>query len=300
MKELEGGERVAQVDQASGLRSMASLEKPDPVQVVAVSSGKGGVGKTNIVANLAVAGALHGRQVLVLDADLALGNLDILLGLAPVYNLGDVLLGTRRLEEVIIEGPAGIRILPATSGVQDLTALTHEQQLRLQDGFLDIQSPPDLLLIDCAAGISSNVLYFSVVAHEILVVLSPEPMSLTDVYALVKVLSTRYQQKHFRIVVNMAKTAREAKHVFRKLTKVTDRYLTVSLDFAGWVPLDEYLPMAVCQQRAVVDLFPKAPSSRAMFELIGQLARWREEQPIRGGLLLFGPSVLWHQAKEGT
>lgn len=292
---------VTQIDQASGLRAMAGTERAmvSSVQVVAVSSGKGGVGKTNIVANLAVASAQQGRQVLVMDADLALGNLDVLLGLTPTYTLEDVLLGDRELEDVMVEGPKGIRILPATCGAQDLTALTGDQQIRLQNGFSDIRIPPDLLLIDCGAGISSNVLYFSLIAHETLVVVSPQPTSLTDAYALIKVLSTRYHQKHFRILVNMTKTAKEGREVFRKLSKVTDRFLNVSLDFAGWVPLDDYLPMAVCQQKAVVEAFPKAPSTRAFGELTTRLHQWRQERPISGGLQLFGPSILWTPVEGG-
>lgn len=292
---------VTQIDQASGLRARASAEPPSsPVQVVAVSSGKGGVGKTNIVANLAVAGAKQGAHVMIMDADLALGNLDVLLGLTPVFTLEDVIAGRQVLEEIVVEGPAGVRILPATSGVQDLTTLNQDQQLQLQTQFLGLATPPELLLIDCAAGISSNVLYFSLVAHEVLVVVSPEPTSLTDAYALIKVLSTRYRQKRFRILTNMAKNIREAKDVFRKLSKVTDRFLGVSLDFAGWVPLDEYLPMAVCQQKAVVEAFPKAPSSRALSDLVAKLHGWRAEHPMDGGLRLFGPSVLWTPTQEGV
>ena len=290
---------VTQIDQASGLRARAE-QTISPVQVVAVSSGKGGVGKTNIVANLAVAGAKQGSNVMIMDADLALGNLDVLLGLTPPFTLEDVISGRQTLENIVVDGPAGVRILPATSGVQDLTTLSQDQQLQLQTQFLNLATPPELLLIDCAAGISANVLYFSLVAHEILVVVSPEPTSLTDAYALIKVLSTRYRQKRFRILTNMAKNVREAKDVFRKLSKVTDRFLGVSLDFAGWVPLDEYLPMAVCQQKAVVEAFPKAPSSRALSDLVATLQGWRAEQSLDGGLQLFGPSVLWTPTQEGA
>jgi len=156
---------VTQLDQASGLRAIAeSIRKVEVnVQVIAVSSGKGGVGKTNVVANLAVASAQQGRRVMIMDADLALGNLDVLLGLNPSFTLEDVLQGHRELAEVIVNGPQGVKILPATSGAQDLTALTNDQQIRLQQGFVELANPPDLLLIDCAAGISSNVLYFEYV-----------------------------------------------------------------------------------------------------------------------------------------
>ncbi len=292
---------ITQIDQASGLRARADDQHPLPqVQVIAVSSGKGGVGKTNIVANLAVAGAKQGSRVMIMDADLALGNLDVLLGLTPVYSLEDVIAGRQTLEEIVVEGPAGVRILPATSGAQDLTSLTQDQQLHLQTQFLNLDTPPELLLIDCAAGISANVLYFSVVAHEVLVVVTPEPTSLTDAYALIKVLSTRYRQKRFRILINMAKQGREAKDVFRKLSKVSDRFLNVSLDFAGWVPLDEQLPIAVCQQQAVVEAVPKASSSRALSDLVATLHGWRSEHPMDGGLQLFGPSVLWTPTQEGA
>ena len=163
------------LDQASGLRAVLQSEanRRRPVQVVAVSSGKGGVGKTNVVTNLAVACARQSREVLVMDADLALGNVDILLGLAPTFTIEDVLSGERTLDEVMVKGPEGIRILPAASGIQELSNLTYEQQRLLQTGFLQLDHPPDLLFIDCAAGISSNVLVFQhVVAHDTLMVIS--------------------------------------------------------------------------------------------------------------------------------
>ena len=281
-------------DQASGLRAVVDppFSSNDRVQVVAVSSGKGGVGKTNVVTNLAVASAKRGRNVLVMDADLALGNVDILLGLAPSHTIEDVLSGSRTLEEVFVQGPSGIRVLPASSGVQELTELNYEQQLHLQTEFLGLSSLPDLLFIDCAAGISSNVLYFSLVAHDILVVVTPEPGSLTDAYALVKILSTRYQQRRFRFLVNMVRTPLEGEEVFRKLSLVTDRFLNVALDYAGCVPFDDCLPMAVSQQRAVIQAYPKAPSSRALNSLVDQVNGWRREQPLRGGFQLFGPAGL--------
>lgn len=279
-------------DQASGLRAVARASSRRPVQVIAVSSGKGGVGKTNIVANLAVACARSGRRVMVMDADLALGNVDILLGLAPQYTIEDVLAGTKALEDIIVTGPAGIDILPAASGTHELTHLTHEQQLRLQAEFLNLRRIPDLLFIDCAAGVSSNVLYFSLVAHDILVVVSPDPASLTDAYALIKILSTRYHQHRFRFLVNMAESAKEGTAVFRKLSLVTDRFLNLSLDYVGCIPFDSAVPLAVSRQRAVVEAFPKAPSSRALCRLVDVIDRWRIDHPLRGGCHLFGPASL--------
>lgn len=286
-------------DQASGLRAVAQTHAPSPphVQVIAVSSGKGGVGKTNIVANLAVACARAGRRVMVLDADLALGNVDILLGLAPTYTIEDVLAKTKTLEDILISGPAGIHILPAASGAQELTQLTYEQQMHLQGEFLKLRQLPDLLFIDCAAGVSSNVVYFSLVAHDILVVMSPDPSSLTDAYAMVKILSTRYQQRRFRFLVNMARSAQEGDEVFRKFSLVTDRFLNLSLDYLGSIPLDPSVPLAVSRQRAVVEAYPKAPASRALCRIAPRLAQWRTERPLYGGLHLFGPAS-WGAALE--
>ena len=282
------------MDQASGLRAVVQAHGSQlrPVQVVAVSSGKGGVGKTNVVTNLAVACAKQGREVMVMDADLALGNVDILLGLAPTATIEDVLSGERQLEEVMITGPEGIRILPAASGIQELSNLTYEQQSRLQTGFLQLEQPPDLLMIDCAAGISSNVLYFSLVAHDTLIVVSPEPGSLTDAYALIKILSTRYHQRHFRLLVNMVRKPQEGKDVFRKLSLVTDRFLNVSLDFVGWVPLDDCVPLAVSQQRPVLVAFPRALASRALNTIGEKIGAWKYDHHLRGGYQLFGSAGL--------
>lgn len=290
----EEGTRSRQLDQASGLRAavVPSPTMPASVQVIAVSSGKGGVGKSNVVANLAVASARQKRKVLVMDADLALGNVDILLGLTPQYTIEDVLSGQRRLEEVLTIGPEGIQLLPATSGGQVFTQLTPEQQLLLQTAFLELLPPPDLLLIDCAAGISANVLYFSLVAHETLVVVSPDPTSLTDAYALIKILSTRYHLRTFRLLVNKVKNVQEGKEVFRKFGLVTDRFLSVSLDYVGCIPTDDYVTMAVAQQRAVCDLYPRAPASRAFTSLVPTIHDWRGDQSWYGGFQLFGPSAL--------
>ncbi len=286
---------VTPADQASGLREVMdprALPAMPPVQVVAVSSGKGGVGKTNVVVNLALASAQQGRNVMVMDADLALGNVDIVLGITPRYTIEDVLSGQQTLADVLTPGPGGIHIVPATSGGQEFFHLTYEQQLHLQSAFLQLSQPPDLLYIDCAAGISPNVLYFSLVAHETVVVVTPDPSSLTDAYALVKVLSTRYNLRSFRLLVNRAKNVQEGRDVFRKLSLVTERFLTLRLDYIGCIPVDDYVGMAVAQQRAVTDLYPRAPSSRAFHTLAASVQRWTGEPSWQGGFQLFGPAAM--------
>lgn len=242
--------------------------------VITVTSGKGGVGKTNVVANLAVALSRAGKEVLVMDADLGLGNIDVLLGLTPKYTLEHVLAGSHHLSDIVIPGPAGIHVLPASSGLPQLTSLSDEQQLLLQSELEDVAKTVDVLLIDTGAGISPNVTYFASAAQETVVVISPEPTSLTDAYALIKVLCRQHRERRFRILVNMAKSQRDATQTFRKLDAAADRFLHINLDYMGYIPFDDYLPMSVIEQKAVTECFPASPSSRAFNQLAGQIAMW--------------------------
>lgn len=244
-----------------------------PPRVITVTSGKGGVGKTNVVANLAIALSRAGKRVLVLDADLGLGNIDVLLGLTPKYTLEHVLSGARSLSEIMLQGPSGIRILPASSGMPQLTALTEAQHLILQGELEQVSHLIDILLIDTGAGISSNVTFFAAAAQSIVVVVSPEPTSLTDAYALMKVLLRQYRERRFHVLVNLAKSPNEAARVFSKLEVAAARFLQISIDCLGSVPLDDYLPLAVTQQRAVLDRYPQAPSSRAFVALTEAVER---------------------------
>ena len=241
-----------------------------PPRVICVTSGKGGVGKTNIVTNLAYALSKRGQKVLILDADLNLANVDVLLGLTPRYNLHHVLLGEKALADILVEGPGGFLILPASSGIMELASLTESQKLYFMGEMETVGDKIDIMLIDTGAGINDNVVYFNLAAQERVIVLSPEPTSLTDAYALIKVLASRHDVKRFRILVNNAESEKEALTVFRKLSIVADRFLsTISLDYLGYIPYDQKLPKAVRSQRLVSDLFPNAPSSR-MFETISE------------------------------
>ena len=285
------------MDQAEGLRTLMEPSKETQVpppspglgeeapsrekwpRVIAVSSGKGGVGKTNVVANLAFALTRLGEKVLVWDADLSLANLDILLGLTPRYTIEHFLNRKKGLREILVEGPGGMTILPASSGVQELADLNENQKLFLLTELESLSENINILLIDTGAGISSNVLYFNMAAEEVIVVVTPEPTSITDAYALMKVLSSKHQKRHFSVLVNSAQTGPEAKEVFRKISRVADRFLgDVSLDYAGFIPFDEKLPVAVKQQRPVMEVFPQASSSRSFMEV----ARALREKPLRG------------------
>lgn len=285
------------MDQAERLRELVRGRAPGapPLRVVAVTSGKGGVGKTHVACNLAVLAARAGRRVLVLDADLGLANADIVLGVAPHYHLGHLLEGSVPLDDILAEGPEGVRVLAASTGVQELTQLDDQQKLRLVSALDAIEDRFDLVLIDCGAGIGDNVLFFAGAAQEALLVISPEPTSLTDAYAAVKVLSQQGGVERFSVVVNPVPTEAHGREVFGKLTRVTDRFLTARVSFLGWVPRDENLQRALMAQRPVVDLFPRSPSSRAL----GDIARTLLERPpppsLPGGL-----KFLWQRLQRET
>ena len=254
--------------------------------VIAIASGKGGVGKTNLTANLAVALASRGLRVCVLDADLGLANLDVVLGLSPARSLRDVVRGERRLEDVLIDGPAGIRIIPAASGFEELTRLGPDDQLRLLAEIDGLEASVDVLLVDTAAGISANVLYFTAAAADALVVITPEPTALTDAYALVKVLATRYGRREFLVAVNMAAGQADAEAAFRRLARVAERFLRVRLEYQGYVPYDDALPRAVREQHPVVLAAPGSPASQALTALAGRLAIRPPGRPT-GGVQFF-------------
>jgi flagellar biosynthesis protein FlhG len=284
------------MDQAEGLRTLmknGSREKGVPRSVVppprpsggdrcpkvlSVASGKGGVGKTNLVANLGYAFTQLGKRILILDADLGLANIDVLLGLTPRYTIEHLFDRTKTFAELLIKGPGGMSIMPASSGVMDLVDLKEEQKLFLLSEIDLMAGQIDLLLIDTGAGISSNVLYFNMAAQESIVIVTPEPTSITDAYALIKVLSVRFKKKTFMVLVNLVEGDHEARDVFRKISLVADRFLEqVSIDYLGFIPFDEKLPWAVKQQRAVLELYPKAPSSRGFMDLAKRLA----ERPVQ-------------------
>lgn len=250
----------------------AAVQKPQ-ARVIAITSGKGGVGKTNIVANLGYALCKAGQRVLIFDADLGLGNLDVLLGLTPRYNLSHVIEGVKRLPDIVIDGPGNLKILPASSGIQQMTRLTFTQKLDIFNELNALLSYYDIVLIDTAAGISSNVLYFNASANEIMVVVTPEPTSITDAYALMKIMSVKYQEKHFRLLVNLVRNEKEADDVSRQLCLVTNRFLDVSVEHFGSVMTDENVKIGVRKQKVVSEWAPMTQASRNFSELAHRLVR---------------------------
>jgi len=271
-------------DQAKGLRS---LNAHRPVQVIAVTSGKGGVGKTNISVNLGVAMAGIGKHVMLLDADLGLANIDVLLGLHPAFNLSHVIKGERTLQEIIVPGPAGIRIVPASSGIRHMADMSHAEHAGLINAFNDLDIPIDVLIIDTAAGIADGVTTFTTAAQEVIVVVCDEPASITDAYATIKVLHRDKGVQRFRVIANMVSGYQEGHVLFTKLGRVTDKFLDVSLDFLGVVPYDDYLRKSIQRQKAVVEAYPRSKAALAFKSLAQQAEKWHTPTAARGHLEFF-------------
>ena len=247
------GQETSQIPQPLAKASAAADRH---VKVVSFTSGKGGVGKTHIVVNLAYALGRLGFRVLVLDADLGLANIDVVLGITPQYTLQHVFEGQKTLEEILIHGPAGMLILPASSGLQELAALNDFQRLQLLTALDALEQHIDFMLIDTGSGISDNVMYFNVAAQEIVVVVTPEPPSIVAACALISVLAKKYAEKHFKVIINAATNASEAKDVFRRLSLTAERSLNVSIDYLGFILHDAAFSHAVRHQKALLEMYP--------------------------------------------
>ncbi len=251
-------------------------------RAIAVAGGKGGVGKTTVAVNLGMTLAIAGHDVMLLDADMGLANVDVLLGLAPSRHLGHMLDGQCTLEELLLEAPHGLKVIPGGSGARRLAQLGNGEHAAVIRAFDELTQPPEYLLVDTAAGLSDNVAMFAAAADDVVLVVCDEPASLTDAYAMLKVLSRDFGVRRFRMVANMVRNAGEARALHQKLSRVSDRFLDVVLDFMGMVPHDERLRQAIKRQSAVVDLWPASRSSQAFKQLAGAVDTW--EEPARTGL----------------
>jgi len=248
------------------------IESPAPdFLAIAVTSGKGGVGKTNLVTNLAVLMAKMGRRVMLLDGDLSLANVDLLLGLAPRYNLYDVVAGHKQLEEIVLNGPSGIRIIPASSGIEEMANLDDYRREVLVRSLEIAASDRDVLLIDTGSGIHRQNLRLAQLADEILVITTPEPTAFSDAYATIKVLTQRRLAKPPRVVINMARTETEAHRVANRISRVSRQFLGFEPELYGAIPNDELVPKAVKAQKPFVDLYDNAPATAAVRDLARRL-----------------------------
>lgn len=262
-------------------------ESLTPVRVIAVAGGKGGVGKTNVSVNLATALANSGKNVMLMDADLGLGNIDVLLGIRPPYNLADVLRGERRLEEVVVNGPGGLKIIPAASGVQAMTTLSGVEHAGLIQAFSELSDDVDVLLIDIASGISDSVVNFSRAAQEVIMVVCDEPASLANANALMRLLSLESDLRRIHVLANMVPGPREGREAFNKVVKLSDGSVDAALDYLGHVPHDDYLKRAVKHQRSVVEAYPRSKAAKAFKTLADKIDRWPLPSGAAGHLEFF-------------
>lgn len=275
-------------DQAEGLRRLANT----PVNVIAVTGGKGGVGKSCTSINLAVALAQCGQRTMLLDADLGLANIDVLLGLQPRHNLSHVLNGECALEDIICEGPEGLRVVPAASGRRRMADLSAAEHAGLISAFSALAVDFDTLIVDTAAGISNSVISFAQASHKVIVVICDEPASITDAYALIKILSRDYDVEEFQVLTNMTTSAEEGRLLFEKVARASHRFLDVRLEHFDNVAADSFQRRAIQRQAPVASVYPSASTTLAFRELAARARKWQPTGGSRGRLEFFAERLI--------
>lgn len=302
-------------DQAEQLRAMANTAWAEKTRagaapisrstrIIAVSSGKGGVGKTNVVVNLALTMARQNRRVLILDADLGLANIDVVMGITPRFNLQHVISGQKTIREIVVPGEFGVQIISGGSGLADLANLSEEQRDLLIASLAELESMADVLLVDTGAGIGANVLQFILAAQELIIVTTPEPTAITDAYSLIKVVSRLSSDVSLKLLVNQVRTAQEADEIANNITGVAKRFLHLDVGSYGSLPYDTNLIKAVRRQVPVTVAYPNSPSAFAFGALAARV--WNEDMPgmhNKPGLLNFFRRIVkpagWDEARNG-
>ncbi|MDP2127447.1 MAG: MinD/ParA family protein [Pseudohongiella sp.] len=257
-----------------------------PIQVLAVTGGKGGVGKTSISVNLSIALAGMDKRVVLMDADLGLANVDILLGIKANKTIANVLSGECSLADILIE-THGIKVIPASSGVQSLVSMGPGQHAGIVHAFSELADEMDVLVVDTAAGISDSVISFVRAAQEVMVVVCDEPSSMTDAYALIKLLNRDCQIRDFRILANMTRTADEGLNLFNRFSAVAGRFLDVNLRYAGDIPFDDNVRKASQRQRPLLEAYPASKASEAYRRLAREVSGWHVRTHASGHLEFF-------------
>ena len=281
------------VGRVNPLPLRAPPARPGPVRTIAITGGKGGVGKSTLAVNLAVALGGLGQRTLLLDADLGLANVDVLLGLQPRATLAELVAGRCGIEDILIEGPNGILVVPASSGRRSMAQLSTAEHIGLVNVVSSLQNALDMLVVDTAAGLSDSVLTFCQASQEVVLVVCDEPASITDAYALIKVLARERGVARVHVVANMVRDVNEGRSLYNKLLRVCERFLAdISLNHLGSIPQDDWLRLAVQRQQPVVKAYPASPSARAIVEIASQTARWQAPTVGNGGVEFFFERLL--------
>ncbi len=283
-------------DQAEKLREMVKKKNKNKKKsrVIAFTSGKGGVGKTNMVANIAYLLSTINKKVIVFDADLGLANIDILLGLKPKHTLIDVIKKGKKMKEIMIKVNDNFLVIPAGSGVEEIANMSEPVFSKIRDELNDIVKDTDILLIDTGAGISKKVTSFIRSSEEVVVITTPEPTSMADAYAVIKIASTNYKKENISIFVNMAKNREEADATYNNLNKICKKFLNKEFKQSGYALMDKNLPLAVKQQKAIAELYPNSSFTISMKKFINNMfkenIKVRENPIARFFASLFGGS----------
>lgn len=279
---------MLELESARALRKMRSMRSTaGRMRVISVTSGKGGVGKSSVVTNLAMSLAKRGERVLLMDGDFGLANLDIMLDLRTKGNIRDVLRGGKSPSDILARIATNVDILPASSGLLDMTEISLEDKTKLLDVMQSLEQDYDTLLIDTGAGISDEVTWLNSSAGEIVVVVTPEPTSIADAYALIKVMNQKHKIKDFRLLVNQIRSEAEALKVYQQITAVSDRFLNVSIDYLGHVLWDDLWTHAIRQRKPIVSAFPGSVVAKNFDKLADTLSRTSDRMVAAGGTPFF-------------
>lgn len=263
-----------------------------PIRVISVTSGKGGVGKTNVVANLAVMLQKAGHQVLVLDGDFGLANLNIVMGLEARHTIDDVVSGDKEIGDIMLNGPGGVKVIPASSGIFRMTQLSMAEKTILMEKLESAPVAFDTLLIDTGAGINSDVAYLNAAATEVIVVATPEPTSIADAYALMKVMSQDHRIKRFKLLVNMVEDAREALGVYNNLLNVSDRFLNIHIEYLGHVLDDRRVSQSVIARKVLCEAYPDSSATRCLESVAKTLRETPAKSELTGNVQFFWRTLL--------
>lgn len=286
------------MDQAGTLRKLMNNRmaiRPmnmKPVRVISVTSGKGGVGKTNVVANLAVLLQKAGHKVLVLDGDFGLANLNIVMGLEARHTIDDVVAGKKEFSDIVLTGPHDLKVVPASSGILKMTQLSMADKTILMERLESMPMPFDILLIDTGAGINSDVAYLNSAATEVLVVATPEPTSIADAYALMKVMSQDYRVKRFKLLVNMVDDPKQALSVYNNLLHVSDRFLNIQIEYLGHVLDDRRVSQSVIARKVHCEAWPESPATRCFESIAKALQDTPAKTELTGNVQFFWRTLL--------
>ncbi len=265
------------MDQADKLREKVEMlkEQAPTARVIAVTSGKGGVGKTSLSVNLALQFQEQGKRVVILDADFGLANVEIMLGIRPQYNLADLIFNNKSIEEIITEGPMGVGFISGGSGVQDLVNLDKEKLKKLIAKLVKLDSLYDVIIIDTGAGIADSVIEFVLSSPEVLLVVTPEPTSITDAYSLLKAVNRKKEfkreQKSIKVVANRVESNEEGQEIYEKISVVASKFLNIDMEYLGHIPQDKRLTNAVVEQKPISIYYPNSESALRIKSICGKL-----------------------------